>query len=154
LQPGAAANISFSNKSLGTIGKVHSQILAGFDLEQDAFVLEINLSALYPLLPDDKHFQPLSKYPATTRDITLIVDKNIEAQAILDSLAATREKLVEDIFLFDVFEGKPIPDGKKSLSLRVTYRSYETTLEDESVNRLHRDLTAKLLDVFKATLPA
>ncbi len=152
LQPGASAKISFNN-IIGVIGRVHPQVLANFDLEQDAYLLELNLSELYGLLPDHKHFQPLSKYPATTRDITLIVDQTIEAQAILDSLAEAQEKLVEDIFLFDVFEGQPIPEGKKSLSLRITYRSFETTLEDESINRLHHDLTATLLKVFTATLP-
>ncbi len=153
LQPGVSAKISFNNKTLGIIGRLHSRVCANFDLDQDAYLLELNLSELYALLPDHKHFQPLSKYPATTRDITLIVDQNIEAQAILDSLAQAQEKLVEDIFLFDIFEGQPIPKGKKSLSMRITYRSFETTLEDASINRLHRDLTAKLLKLFEATLP-
>jgi len=153
LRPGFAANIFINSRPLGVIGRVHPRVLANFDLEQDVYLLELNLSDLYPLLPEHKHFQPLSKYPATTRDITLIVDQKIEAQAILDNLTEAQEKLVEDIFLFDVFEGRPIPVGKKSLSLRITYRSFETTLEDESINRLHRDLTAKLLEVFKATLP-
>jgi len=153
LQPGVSAKISFGNNILGVIGRVHPLVRANFDLEQEAYLLELNLSELYALLPDHKHFQPLSKYPATTRDITLIVDQTIEAQAILDSLAEAQEKLVEDIFLFDVFKGQPIPEGKKSLSLRVTYRSFETTLEDESINRLHHDLTATLLKVFEATLP-
>jgi phenylalanyl-tRNA synthetase beta chain len=129
------------------------RVCAAFDLEQDAYLLELNLGDLYALIPENKYFQPLSKYPATTRDITLIIDRAIEAQAILDRLTAAREKLVENIFLFDVFEGQPIPDGKKSISLRITYRSFDMTLEDESINRLHHDLTAKLLKVFKATLP-
>jgi phenylalanyl-tRNA synthetase beta chain len=153
LQPGFAANIALGDQSLGLVGKVHHRVCAAFDLEQDAYLLELNLGELYALIPEHKYFQPLSKYPATTRDITLIIDQAIEAQAILDRLTAAREKLVENIFLFDVFEGQPIPDGKKSISLRITYRSFDMTLEDESINRLHHDLTAKLLKVFKATLP-
>jgi phenylalanyl-tRNA synthetase beta chain len=64
-----------------------------------------------------------------------------------------KEPLVERVTLFDVFEGKPIPEGKKSISFRITYRSHEQTLEDDPVNRLHEKITNELSRTFDAVLP-
>lgn len=64
------------------------------------------------------------------------------------------EELIEALQLFDVFEGKPIPAGRKSISFRIIYRSSTRTLEDEEINRLHQKITGKLLEEFKASLPA
>ena len=61
---------------------------------------------------------------------------------------------MEDLYLFDVFEGDPIPKGKKSVSFRVTYRSLEETLEDNRVNDIHKNITARLMKKYNATLPA
>jgi phenylalanyl-tRNA synthetase beta chain len=153
LKPGYAGRVTVGGKALGLVGQIHPNVLAHFAIEQAAYLLELDLSALYQLIPEHKHFRPISKYPATTRDITIIVDRNVEALAVMATLEAAAEKLVENIFIFDVFEGHPIPAGKKSISLRITYRSFEMTLEDEAINRLHRDLTARLLQAFDATLP-
>lgn len=65
-----------------------------------------------------------------------------------------QEKLVEDLHLFDVFSGNPIPKGKKSVSFRITYRSSEETLEDNKVNLIHNNITNQLVKTFDATLPA
>ncbi|MGD9137786.1 MAG: phenylalanine--tRNA ligase subunit beta, partial [Desulfobacterales bacterium] len=91
--------------------------------------------------------------PAIYRDITIIVDRRIETQTVLNAVEDIGEKLVEQLHLFDVFEGDPIAKGKKSVSFRITYRSSIKTLEDDDVNDLHRAITDKLLQSFDATLP-
>jgi phenylalanyl-tRNA synthetase beta chain len=154
VKPGAAADLWHADEHLGVVGEVHPEVRANWDLKQPIFMFEIVLDRLYPLIPLHEVAQPLSKFPSTSRDITVIVDQGVASGAIVQYLKEQPEALVDNIFLFDVFQGAPIPPDKKSLSLRVTYRSFDATLEDEHVNQIHRALTGKLLAEYKAALPA
>ena len=109
---------------------------------------------LRPFVQEMIHATPLPKYPATRRDVTLIVDKQREAMDIIDWVANADEKLVESLQIFDVYEGEPIPRGQKSLSFRIVYRSEAGTLADEAVNQLHQKMIQKLVKAFGASLPA
>jgi len=84
----------------------------------------------------------------------LIINKGVETQNILQCVKLFDEKWVENLHIFDIFEGDPIPAGKKSLSFRVTYRSESETLEDDKINHIHKNITERLLKEFDATLPA
>jgi phenylalanyl-tRNA synthetase beta chain len=150
---GVSAVISSNGQALGTIGEVHPQVLAAYDLKQPVFIFEIFMPQLLSVTPDAVEAQQLPKFPSTFRDATLIVDRDIQSGDILDLVRQMCEPLVEDVQLFDLFEGQPIPQGRKSVSLRITYRSSETTLEDESVNRLHKKISDDLVVRFKADLP-
>jgi len=152
--PGRAARIIAGGSRIGTIGEVLPEVLATFEVRQNAYIFELNLDRLMPLVPETKTYQPLPRYPAVSRDLTLIVDAQVEAGEILHRLEHQAESLVESVFLFDVFQGEPIESGKKSVSLRVVYRSADRTLEDEEINRLHQQLTSALIQAFKASLPA
>ena len=154
IKPGNAAYLWHAQELLGLVGEVHPEVLANWDLKQPIFMFEIILDRLYPLIPPYEVAQPLSKFPSTSRDMTIIVDQGVASGAIVQYLNDQQEPLVENISLFDVFQGAPIPAGKKSLSLRVIYRSFDTTLEDEQVNQIHQALTGKLLKEYKADLPA
>jgi phenylalanyl-tRNA synthetase beta chain len=72
---------------------------------------------------------------------------------VLAAVENFHEELVENLHLFDLFEGDPIAAGKKSVSFRITYRSADKTLEDDDINDLHKSITARLLTQFDATLP-
>jgi phenylalanyl-tRNA synthetase beta chain len=151
---GASALISSNGTVLGAIGEIHPQILDAYHLKQAVFVFEIRMDALIAVTPDTIEARPLPKFPSTSRDATLIVDGDIESGHILDMVRQMDEPLVEDIRMFDLFEGDPIPQGRKSVSLRVTYRSSEATLEDDAVNRLHKQISDHLVARFNADLPA
>ncbi len=153
-KPGHTARICVGDIPVGILGELHPEIRGSYDLKQTAFLMEIDISVLIPLIPLEKTSTPLPIYPATSRDITLIIDKRTEANNVLQSIQQTNEKLVENIFIFDVYEGKPIQKGQKSLSIRITYRSSEGTLEDEVVNDIHKDITNRLIKEFDASLPA
>jgi phenylalanyl-tRNA synthetase beta chain len=140
-------------QTYGSVGELHPHVLRNFDLKQTAFVFELNLSRLYSIIPETKQAKPIPKYPFVTRDITVIIDKDIEANCLLDFVREMKYTLVEQLHLFDMFTGKPIPEGKKSISFRVIYRSHEETLEDEIVNRLHKEISDKLVIEFNAALP-
>jgi phenylalanyl-tRNA synthetase beta chain len=153
-KPGYSARIFIENNLIGLVGEIHPKVLHNYDLKQTAFIFELNFDQLTTLMPDTKSAQPIPKFPATSRDITLIINKNIEAFKILKSVENLDEELVENIYLFDVFEGNPIPAGKKSISVRITYRSSNETLEDDKVNHIHKNITDRLIEDFDATLPA
>ena len=151
---GHTAQVHQNGQVLGIVGEVDATVINRYGLKQPAFIFELDLEQLVRLLPDNKQMTPIPRYPSTSRDITVIVDQGIESSRLLDVLTQFGETLVEDLHLFDVFVGKPIPDGKKSLSIRIIYRSAERTLDDESVNEIHRQITHRLITEFDAALPA
>lgn len=152
--PGRAARILARGSRIGVLGEVDADVLAGFEIRQNAYIFELDIDRLMPLIPETKTYHPLPRYPAVNRDLTLIVDARTEAGEIRHQLEDKGESLVERVFLFDVFEGEPIASGKKSVSFRIVYRAPDRTLEDEEVNRLHQSLTSGLIREFNASLPA
>jgi phenylalanyl-tRNA synthetase beta chain len=153
-RPGVSARILAQEREIGLLGEIHPRALHRFDLKRTAYIFELNIDRLLPLIPDTKSFRPIPKFPVVTRDVTLIVDRSIESGKILQCIEQMNEELIEALQLFDVFEGKPIPAGRKSISFRIIYRSLTRTLEDDEINRLHQKITGQLLEVFKAALPA
>ena len=150
---GYTAQILTDDSTVGLVGEVYPQVRESYDLAQTVYVLELELDKIASIVPELIFFKPIPKFPAIYRDITVIVNKRIEAQQVIETVENSNEKLVESLYLFDVYEGDPIPAGKKSISFRVTYRSSSKTLEDVDVNDLHKSITDKLLQVFDATLP-
>jgi phenylalanyl-tRNA synthetase beta chain len=153
-KPGYTARILTENEPIGLVGEVHPKVVRNYDLKQMAFIFELNFDRLIQSIPDTKSARPIPKFPATSRDITLIIDNDIETYKIIQSVEMFQEELVENLHLFDVFEGDPIPKGKKSVSFRITYRSSTETLEDHRVNDIHKNITDRLMETFDATLPA
>jgi phenylalanyl-tRNA synthetase beta chain len=153
-RPGYTAQILAGDIPAGLVGEIHPRVREVFDLKQAAYILELDLEKVSVLIPHTTKSKPIPKFPAIYRDITIIVDRGVETQTVLETVENIREDLVENLHLFDVFEGTPIAAGKKSVSFRITYRSSDKTLEDDDVNDLHKSITAKLLKAFDATLPA
>jgi phenylalanyl-tRNA synthetase beta chain len=152
-RPGYTAQILADGLQVGLVGELHPQVRKHFDLKQPAFIFELELDKVAALIPPSTGSKSIPRFPAIYRDITIIVDRRMETQTVLDAVEDIGEKLVEQLNLFDVFEGDPIAIGKKSVSFRITYRSSIKTLEDDDVNDLHRAITDKLLQSFDATLP-
>jgi phenylalanyl-tRNA synthetase beta chain len=153
LRPGHGATVTISGHFAGIVGEVRPDVLERYGIGQPVFVFELDLACLSERLPSSIQVRPTPRYPATTRDITLIVDRGLEAADALRRIEAADAPFVESVQVFDVFEGDPIPRGRKSLSIRVVYRSGEGTLADAEVNRIHGDLTRGLLDALGAELP-
>jgi phenylalanyl-tRNA synthetase beta chain len=152
-RPGHSGRILSAGRQIGLIGELHPKVRAAFDLKQSAFLFELEADALAALISETRYQMRTFKFPAVARDITLILDRSIEAQAVLTAVGAMNMDLLESIQLFDVFSGGPVPMDKRSLSFRLTYRSPEKTLDDSAVNELHQFVTDRLLAVFPATLP-
>jgi phenylalanyl-tRNA synthetase beta chain len=152
-RPGQSARILAAGREIGLIGEIHPKVRAAFEIKPGGFVFELDAQALADLLSETRYRLRIQKFPAVTRDITLIMDEGPEAQQVLDAVGAMNLELLESVQLVDVFAGGPIAPGKRSLSFRLTYRSPVKTLEDAEVNRLHQTVTDRLLAELQAELP-
>ncbi len=152
---GYSAIIEKDGKYVGNLGQINPEVLNNFNLKQDAFIFEMDMEVLLSLVPDSITAKPIPKYPSLSRDITIIVDKRIEAGSVLFAVKKlmNENSLIEDVFLFDVYEGKPLMDGKKSLSLRIVYRSWEKTLKEKAIKGIHNHISKVIIKEFNADLP-
>jgi phenylalanyl-tRNA synthetase beta chain len=150
---GHSARIIFQEKDIGLLGEVHPNVLSAFDLKQKTFIFELDLNILSSLTDKTKQFQPVPKFPATSRDVTIIIDKHIEAREVVEMVQNADDPLIESVLLYDLYEGDPIPKGRKSITLRIIYRSAEKTLEDTDVTPVTEKIAKNLLDKLDASLP-
>ena len=151
LRVGQSAQIkSGDGTSIGTIGRLAESVAASYKFRQPVYVVELDLSALLSGPAKLIQYSPLPRYPSVTRDISLLVNRNV---ALDEIFAAVNNQQVVDcrsVKLVGTFEGGNIPHGKRSVTLRLEYRSDERTLRDEEVEEYHSRLTARLLDTFGA----
>jgi len=149
LHPLNQAAITAEGKQIGVVGEVHPAVKEHFELMQPVFLFEINIPALLPLMKD-KVYRPIPKFPATVRDIALVVDSGVTHQQILDTMKGF--SLVTEVALFDVYAGGQIPAGKKSMAYRLTFQSPDKTLTDQQVNGVQQAILKKLATGLGATL--
>jgi phenylalanyl-tRNA synthetase beta chain len=142
LLPGRAAAISVAGGAVGLVGQVRPDVAAAFDLENPVALFELDLDALLPHLRAVRHYRPVSPYPAVEEDMALIVAEDVPAgrlQAIIEDFPLVRSARV-----FDVYAGKQVPRGKKSLAFAVSYQADDHTLTDEEVRREQKHILARL----------
>ncbi len=150
---GHSARILSEGKDIGLLGEVDPKVISAFDLKQKAFIFELDLNIMSFLTPKTKQFQPVPRFPATYRDVTIIIDKHIESGEVVEMVRNANESLIEAVLLYDLYEGDPIPKGQSSITLRVIYRSAEKTLEDTDVTPVTERIAKELLNRLNASLP-
>jgi phenylalanyl-tRNA synthetase beta chain len=150
--PGKYIQCYSSDSLLGELGEISSQVQAQFDLKETAFLLDLDVDRLSLKVTDVPQFKPWPRFPEIYRDMALILDNHILWKEIRDEILSLNEPLIEEIELFDFYSGKPIPEGKKNLGVRIHYRSIEKTLSDELVNPIQENLLKRVLEKFGATL--
>jgi phenylalanyl-tRNA synthetase beta chain len=146
LHPGRACTIFLSEKSIGYMGELHPDVLSRMDLKNRALIFEIDIDMLSELVPEGVKYKEFSRYPESSRDVAFVINKDVEADSILDIALAAGEDLLERVCIFDVYAGTGVPEGKKSLGLRFTYRSDSATLTDDKVNRVHSKIISRIID--------
>jgi phenylalanyl-tRNA synthetase beta chain len=151
LRVGQAAEIKLTdNKKIGTIGRLSEEIVSSYKFRQPVYVMELDLSALLDSQEKVAQYVPLPRYPAVVRDLSLLVSRNITFGEIVRTVTDRRVADCRAVKLVGTYEGANVPDGKRSVTLRIEYRSDERTLRDEEVEQRHADLTASLLQTFAA----
>jgi phenylalanyl-tRNA synthetase beta chain len=137
---------------VGVLGEVHPLVQQRYDLPARAYLCEIDLELLYAAVPASITYQQVSRHQALTRDLALVVDQNVSAQDIKDTIVAHGSELLRSAELFDVYTGDPIPAGKKNLTYSLVYQATDRTLKDVEANSLQDNLVRVLHEKFGATL--
>jgi phenylalanyl-tRNA synthetase beta chain len=136
--------------TLGVIGELHPKVSAAFEIEGTVCLFELEVAALLPLTAGYNMYQPVPRFPAIVRDIALVVDAEVTNQKILDVIKGF--SLVSEVVLFDVYSGKQLAEGKKSLAYRLVYQTPDKTLTDDTVNKVQEQILSKLTKALGATL--
>ena len=152
LHPGKSAVVYSRNQRLGVIGEVHPQTLAAFSIDTPLYVAEFDLESLFKVAGQFSGIKPLSRFPDLTRDSALLVAEEVSAARLFELFAKVKSKDAEELILFDLYRGKGIDPGQKSMAIRVRYRSPERTLTDEEVNRAHGKLVEMLCKELNAKI--
>ncbi|GAC1319908.1 MAG: phenylalanine--tRNA ligase subunit beta [Chloroflexota bacterium] len=153
LHPGRSAVLRVDGQDVGVFGEVHPRVATTFDI--DGFpvqVAELDLDSLFAAASDHRTFSPLPRYPAANRDVAVVVNRDLAADAILATVKNAGDALVESATIFDVYTGHPLPEDKKSVAIEMHLRAADATLTQDEIagameritDALTRDLGAAL----------
>lgn len=134
LHPGRQANISYGGKVIGYLGEVHPEVLDNYDIGTKAYVAVLDMPEIIPFATFDRKYEGIAKYPAVTRDISMVVPREILVGQIEAVIAQRGGKILESYSLFDIYEGSQIQAGFKSVAYTLTFRAKDRTLEDADVS--------------------
>lgn len=151
MHPGRTAEIYIGEKLVGFIGQVHPTAQKDLDLTE-TYVFELSLVDLLSVDIEETRFEVIPRYPSITRDIALVVDKNIVAGDIEKVITNAGGKMLKEISVFDLYEGDRLEEGKKSVAFSLRYFDPERTLTDEDVTKAHEKVLSAVEDKVGATL--
>ena len=129
---------------IGAIGKISKEVMEGYGLEKSVYILELYIEPLLSLVAWEKNFSPLAKFPSVRRDISIIINRSIEAAMLVSIAKKMGKDLVESVDIFDIYQGKQIAPQEKALALRISYRSNKKTLTDDEVNEIHEEVIEEI----------
>ncbi|WAA11632.1 phenylalanine--tRNA ligase subunit beta [Fervidibacillus halotolerans] len=151
LHPGQTANILLDGKVIGFVGKINPDMEKWYDVK-DVFVFELHLGELLMKETDELLYTSIPKFPSISRDIALIVDREISAGDLQRTIQDAGKDLLKEVKVFDVYEGENVPAGKKSIAFTLTYYDPERTLTDEEVVVEHEKILTAVKDAHGAEL--
>lgn len=138
-------------KEIGVMGEIHPDINHKLEIRQPVFVFEIDLEDLLKIESPPGTFRPIPKYPPVVRDISFLVDDTVPAGSIRELIRGI-DSNIKEVSVFDLYKGKGVPEGKKSLGIRITYLSEKKTLTEEEVNTIHAKVIEKLKEAFQISI--
>ncbi|MGA1624266.1 MAG: phenylalanine--tRNA ligase subunit beta [Prochlorothrix sp.] len=164
LHPGRTASLWISDDGrrpaighrLGTFGQLHPQLAQERGLTVPVYLfqwdLDVLLDALMKQADTGIHFQPFSTFPAADRDLAFFVPTAVAVADLEKAMAKAGGTLLQEITLFDQYQGEPVPEGQRSLAFRLVYRADDRTLTDAEVDPVHQKIRDALLEKFQVTL--
>jgi phenylalanyl-tRNA synthetase beta chain len=145
LKENMSIGIISNGKECGAFGEVKEDIAGKFDIKRRVYAAEISLDSLLDIADLKKRFASIPRYPSVKRDIAILLDDTINASKIYDVIKEEGRELVKSVDVFDLYKGRQIQDGKKSLAYTIEYRSDERTLNDKEVNDMHKKVQDALI---------
>jgi phenylalanyl-tRNA synthetase, beta subunit, non-spirochete bacterial len=150
--PGRCARIVYQDTELGVMGEVHPDVTDKYGIGTRCYCCELAFDQVMEHANTERFYRPLPKYPAMARDIALLVGEDINVAQMENIIRETGAKLLESVSLFDVYRGKQVAEGKKSVAFNLTYRAADRTLTDDEVVKVHQKVLAALRDNLDAVL--
>lgn len=140
LHPGRQANVIYEGCVLGYLGEVHPEVCDNYNMKTKAYVAVLDMPSIVPYATFDRKYEGIAKYPAVTRDISMVVPKEILAGQIEAVILQRGGKILEDYRLFDIYEGDQIKEGYKSLAYSITFRAKDRTLEEADITAVMKKI--------------
>ena len=152
LHPGQSAAVYLGEQLAGSLGVVHPDVADNFAAPHGTVLLDLVMPVVLAARSDKRVYQALPKFPAVTRDLALLVSEEALVAELQDAITQNGGKLLESVSLFDVYSGKQVPEGQKSIAFNLVFRSAEKTLSDEEIAPAMKRILRQLEEKFQATL--
>jgi phenylalanyl-tRNA synthetase beta chain len=153
-QPARSANVLLAEGPLGELGEVDPRVVEMFDLSGRVAGFELITEPLVAAASSEVAYENVSRFPPVHRDLAFVVDRDVPAGDVRAALMETAGELLDRVVLFDVYEGDPLPVGKKSLAFSTDFRAIDRTLSDEDADQVVRRIAERLARDFGAELRA
>lgn len=134
LHPGRQAQIIYKGTVLGYLGEVHPEVADNYDIKTKAYVAVLDMPNVVPFATFARKYEGVAKYPAVSRDISMVAPKGVLAGDIENVIRQRGGKILESLSLFDIYEGAQIKEGYKSIAYNITFRAKDRTLEENDIN--------------------
>ena len=150
LHPGQSAALYNNGKAVGWMGALHPQAATALGLSDTVYIFELDLEAVRQThLPS---FRPLSKFPEVRRDLAILIDENVSAQSIEECIRDSTSEILQDVRLFDIYTGKGVDEGLKSVAFGLILQDFSRTLTDQDIDSEIESVVNALNQNFAATL--
>ena len=147
LHPGRQANVIYDGEVIGYLGEVHPAVCDNYDIDTRVYVAVIDMPEVVKYAKFDTIYTGIAKFPAVTRDISMVVPKAVLAGDIEKMIRQRGGKKLEELTLFDIYEGSQIKDGFKSMAYSLVFRDKEKTMEDDEINSAMKKILKGLQDL-------
>lgn len=152
MHPGKTALFKKGRDVIATVGEVHPAVLSAYGITKPVYIFELDATTVMKYMAKDLKYKALPKYPATSRDLAMLVDVDVNAADIEKAMTKAAGQNLTQITLFDVYTGKQVEEGKKSLAFSLTFQSNDKTLTDAEIDPAIEKIVAKLQKDFNANL--
>jgi len=144
--------IIIGGEEVGIFGEIHPEVIDNYRIPGKVNLFEIDFENLLPNIPSDVKYRVLPRYPSVQRDLALVVREEILSEDIIKTIKSIDEKLIKKVTLFDIFKGKQIGDGYKSLAYSVIFQAEDRTLTDQEVENTYKKIREQLITKFSAKI--
>lgn len=144
LHPGRQADIVYNDTVIGYLGEIHPQVADNYNIGERVQIAVIDMPYVVEMSDFDKKYEGIAKFPASTRDISMVVDKDVTVGTLENAIEKKGGKLLENCTLFDIYEGEQVGEGKKSVAFSLVFRAKDRTLADTEVNELMDKILTEL----------
>ena len=150
--PGRCARVVKDGVELGRFGQIHPDVCAGYGIDAEVYGGEFNFELFWKADRKGSRYTPLPKFPAMTRDFAMVVAESVPVGKLEKTIRQAAGELLEDVKLFDVYRGAPVPPGSKSVAFTLSYRAADRTLKEAEVNEINSGVLSALREGYNAIL--